>query len=637
MNTRKLLSATLLIAVISSQLFAQEMVSFPARASDLAEGAYWNVDEFNEGCCTLDLSVVKYSGQWDQWVSGTGSANNEYYVWDVPIYAPANGRIASCWRNFPDDPNATDQPPNNDQIFTGGNHVVIITDDNNAITINHLKAGTIRSELCPPNAGDTVYPATMDDPGDWRVAAYIEPEDRPRILEGEYIGRAGHSGAAGGPHLHMSVSPVLDNPDAFGREVLGGPVPFRFRQGWGHPFEKSDRDTPEGWYRLRGGEITGDPACGQYQSNSPGCGFRMFHPSPYLRRADASAGGINKVDTVFLSGNRAVTAVINSDDRLQLTSWDLIGLGEIDRKHDILAGVVKDVRVAKAAGNYVLVAVRGQYDELKLIAYYVNSVGSFTEVAEYTAGDIYKLEMAEVSNPTGHVVTAVRTKSGGNLKLIVWDLQFAYNGDASIERLGEAEAGAVSAIALSRARNFNGVFTAVRSGSANLEVIPWKISTDGLTLTRGNEGSAGQIGYDISAAALAQGVAVAVADSEGKLRVKTWEASAAGNITAIRETLVEGAVTEIDLLSTPLSGSNLTAAVRDSAGALRLIGLLSNGNGTNLRRAGSSKAGNATNIAAAGVYRSYVGLDPRDMILTAIRDGGGNLKLITWDTNLVNP
>jgi hypothetical protein len=625
MNIRKILSTTLLIAVISSQVFAQEMFSFPARSSDLAEGAYWNVAEFSEGCCTLDLSVVKYSGQWDQWVSGTGSANNEYYVWDVPIYAPANGRIASCWRNFPDDPNATDQPPNNDQIFTGGNHVVIITDDNNAITLNHLKAGTIRSELCPPNADDTVYPATMDDPGDWRVAAYIEPEDRPRILEGEYIGRAGHSGSAGGPHLHMSVSPVLDDPDAFGREALGGPVPFRFRQSWGHHYEASDRDTPEGWYRLRGEQI-----------NSGG-GNRLFHPSPYLRRDDASAGGIKKVDTVFLSGNRAVTALINSDDRLQLTSWDLIGLGEIDRKHDLLAGVVKDVRVAKAAGNYVLVAVRGQFDELKLIAYHLNSVGSFTEVAEYTAGDIYKLEMAELSNPAGYIVTAVRTKSGGNLKLIVWDLQFAYNGDASIERLGEAEAGAVSALSVSRARNFNGVFTAVRNSATNLEVIPWKISSDGLTLTKGNEGSSGQIGYDISAAALAQGVAVAVADSEGKLRVKTWEASAAGNITAIRDSLVEGAVTEIDLLSTPLSGSNFTAAVRDADGALRLIGLLSNGNGTNLRRAGSSKAGNATLIAAAGVYRSYVGLDPRDMILTAIRDGGGNLKLITWDTNLVNP
>ena len=31
------------------------------------------------------------------------------------------------------------------------------------------------------------------------------------------------------------------------------------------------------------------------------------------------------------------------------------------------------------------------------------------------------------------------------------------------------------------------------------------------------------------------------------------------------------------------------------------------------------------------------GKDPRDMILTAFKDSEGNLKLITWDTNLNNP
>lgn len=77
--------------------------------------------------------------------------------------------------------------------------------------------------------------------------------------------------------------------------------------------------------------------------------------------------------------------------------------------------------------------------------------------------------------------------------------------------------------------------------------------------------------------------------------------------------------------------------MRDSEGKLRLIGLLMNGNGSNLRRIGTSKAGPASLIAAAGVSRSYYGLDPRDMILTALRDSVGNLKLITWDTNLINP
>jgi hypothetical protein len=42
-------------------------------------------------------------------------------------------------------------------------------------------------------------------------------------------------------------------------------------------------------------------------------------------------------------------------------------------------------------------------------------------------------------------------------------------------------------------------------------------------------------------------------------------------------------------------------------------------------------------VAASSVSRSYVGNDPRDMILTTLKDASGNLKLITWDTNLVEP
>jgi hypothetical protein len=235
-----------------------ETFTFPARPSELDEGAVWSVSEFSEGCCTLDLVVRKYSEQQGKWVAGTGSSNDQAYTFNVPIYAPASGRIASCWRNFPDDPGPGVEPPNNDKIFTGGNHVVIITDDNNAVSIAHLKSGTIRPELCPRNNDNTTFPSTTDKEGAWRVASYIEPADRPRIREGEYIGRAGTSGNSSGPHLHISVAPVTGT-DGKGREALGDSVPFRFRQAWGHRFEATDKDTPDGWHRFRGGQFTGDP------------------------------------------------------------------------------------------------------------------------------------------------------------------------------------------------------------------------------------------------------------------------------------------------------------------------------------------------------------------------------------------
>ena len=106
---------------------------------------------------------------------------------------------------------------------------------------------------------------------------------------------------------------------------------------------------------------------------------------------------------------------------------------------------------------------------------------------------------------------------------------------------------------------------------------------------------------------------------------------------ARRDEVVGGSVSEIRMIGTPNAGSNLTMAVRDASGEMNLIGFVVNNDGTDLRRTGSSKAGAATKISLHGVSRSYPGLDSRDMVLTSLRDGAGNLKLITWDTNLVNP
>lgn len=231
---------------------------------------------------------------------------------------------------------------------------------------------------------------------------------------------------------------------------------------------------------------------------------------------------------------------------------------------------------------------------------------------------------------------AVRTESG-NLKLIVWDIAVANNGTASVVRLGDANAGAVSALSISRARNFHGVFTAVRDSENRLKVIPWKLTTDGATLTRGAFARAGVIGKKLDVAPLAQGVAAAVQDADGDLRVITWSANSAGNIGARRDTVVAGDVAEIRLVTAPHGGSNLTAALRSSTGKLLLVGFAVNNNGTDLRRIGSSRAGAASKISIDVVSRSYPGLDPRDMTLTGLRDASGDLKLVSWDTNLVNP
>ena len=605
-----------------------ETFSFPSRAADLGEGAYWVLDSSDEGCCTLDLTVMRWDG--NNWADGTDlSENDGYYTWNMPYYAPANGYIASCWRSFPDDPAPGVDPPNNANIFGGGNHVVIITDDNNAISLNHFKSNSIPAALCPSNPDGTPFPegGAQARQGDWRPQGYIEPEDRPRVREGDFIGRAGSSGNSSNPHLHFSVQPIIGE-DPWGREELDEPVPWHFRDAWAHPYDVNSQTTVDGWYRMRGGEFAADPNCAE-------CTATMVHPSPYLRRTSVSAGAVSGTDTLFLSSNRAVTSVIDGSGELLLISWELVGVDQLQRDQEIGAGAAKEVRIVEVSEDYILAAVRTQTDDLKMIGYHVDALGAFDRIGEYTAGKISALGLAVTNATDRKAVTAVREQNG-NLKLIAWDI--AFNGGVpSVARLGSASAGAVSALAVSHARNFHGVFTAVRETGNTLKVIPWKLSSDGMVFTRGTDATAGTVGTTLAVAPLASGVVVGMKDSQNNLRAISWTATSSGNMSTRRDEVVGGTVSEIRMIGTPGAGSNLTMAVRDGSGEMNLIGFVVNNDGTNLRRTGSSKAGAATKISLHGVSRSYPGLDPRDMVLTSLRDNGGNLKLITWDTNLVNP
>lgn len=616
-------------AFAPASALAGESITFPGRAADLAANSYWTVTEFSEGCCTLDMNVQRWDGS--KWAGGSGGGQNaDAYDWGVPLYAPAGGVIASCWRNFPDDPEKGVQPENNDQIFPGGNHVVIITDEGNAISLNHLKSGSTPAALCPSNPGNAKFPGTMVKEGDWRVAAYIDPAKRPRVREGEFVGRVGHSGKAGGVHLHWSLNQIVAQDDGFGRPKLANKSsPMNIRYAWAHPFDKNKLPTAAGWFRLRGTNFSGDPDCK--------CDYKMLHASPYLRRADAGAGAIKGGDVLFLSGNRAVTGTVSADTgKLKLIAWDLVGVDKIVRKGEIEAGAVKEVALAEVASDHVLAAVRQADDVLKMIAFRVGPTGNLQRVADMSAGKISRLDMASFGGAKKRAATAVRDE-GGNLKLIVWDIEVESDGSAKIARLGEESAGKVSVLSVARAAPFNGVFTAVKDSAGNLRVIPWKISGDGKSISRGEHATAGAVGNEISVASLKKGAAVAMRDSKGELRIITWSASASGSMGGRRETGTAGEISEVSLLTTPHGGSNLTSVVRDKSGGLLLIGWAVEDDGKNLRRVGSSEAGEAPKIAVGGVSRSYPGLDPRDMVMTAVRDGKGNLKLITWDTNLVNP
>lgn len=618
---------------------AQETFSFPTRAGDIPSDAIWAVDKFDEGDGLVqDFNVWRWNEGAGRWEKGSGgSANSANYDWGIPVYAPAGGFVVSCWRNFPDHPDTDTDHDRASEMFGGGNFLYILTGHGNGISINHLQSGSIPPELCPINAGSMAFPMNTDKEGGWRVDAYIEDSsDWPIVTEGQFIGRVGHNGNSGGPHLHMSSQPLISLAGAEGgRLEMGDWQPIRFRNVWGHDWDEDNRPASGDWYRWRGSSLFGDLSC-------PTCGTRAFLASPFLRRASDTAGDVKPaLDTLFVSSDRMVTATIGqTDSRLKLIRWDLVGVDGLNRRASIADVAAKDIHLAEPASDIVLAAIRQTDDRLRMAAFRVNAFGTLSLVAEKTYGTISALDMAEIPGVNRKAVVAVRT-AGGALKLIAFDVATTFAGgevQTEIERLGEIDGESIGAVRIAHARGFTGVYAAIRRSNGRLRVIPYTLSSGGTGFSAGTAANAGGIGANFDVAPLAKGVAVSVQDSGGLLRTMTWKAGPDGDLDPARKaTVVDFPVNQIRLMDTPHGASNVAGIVRNGAGDLELVAWAARDDGGGLRRIGSSVAGPVSGIAADVVSRSYPPNDPRDMIVTAMRDGDGELRLITWDTNLVDP
>ena len=640
-----LLASVLLLAASSG---TAQTISFPARASDLPDDVWWNMSGDHGGAHSRDLNVARKSGSgWTALKGNSNTTNSDHLIFDMPLYAPVDGEVVSCWANHPDNPrpgtphqgrccggdcsmscddNACPST-NACTIARAGNHVAIRKTDGNVVLLAHLKSGSVAASVCPNRAGFMSdarvragnYPAEsylrLCGPGETPGANGCVIS-RPQLKRGQLVARAGNSGASSGPHLHMDTTVVEESGGLLHK--VGNVIPTDLNFGW-----LKHRTDDSVWKPFLADAIRNNPV--------------IVNASPYLRRASASSGdNVTATSTLFLSSNRVITANIRQPiGNLKLRTWDLVGTSTLSFEADVEAGLAKEVYLGEPASDYVLAAVRQEDDYLKLIAYQVLPSGTLLRRADYTAGKISALDMATTIIGDRRSVTAIRDEDG-NLKLIAWDIQVAVDGTVSVVRLGQASAGAISAVAISHSKVFNGVFTAVRDGANELKVIPWKLSTDGRSFSRGASGSAGVIAADFDVAPLASGVAAAVKNSEGNLEIKTWSANSNGDIGSLRGSSGGGEASEITLLTSPHGGSNLTSVVRSSDGELYLIGWKIDSDGSNLRRLGSSRAGAASKISADSTWRSYTD-GPRDMIVTSMRMTGGDLRLISWDTNLVNP
>ncbi|WDI30711.1 FG-GAP-like repeat-containing protein [Hyphococcus flavus] len=306
---------------------AQQSYLFPGKSADLPSNAYWVVREFSEGENVLDLNIIQWKdGKWSDCKNGAagscGTPQNDL-MYNVPLYAPADGEIAGCWRNFPDNPNPPDR--RNDvvgvdsnvpkKIYRGGNAVNIITENGVIISLAHMAPGTIPPELCPLNAGSTVFPASVSKDGtDWYTTGYIPPGARPKVKKGDFVGRAGNSGFSSGVHLHIGLNPVLGMQG--GRENFGPNMPI--------PFERVYTQS----YNPNAGPVTNLWSAADTTINASTDGVTLFRPSGKFaddivwQRSNGQIHYWAMEDGQFSAG-------FNIDQPVSQT-WKPVGAGNVD-------------------------------------------------------------------------------------------------------------------------------------------------------------------------------------------------------------------------------------------------------------------------------------------------------------------
>ena len=613
----------------ATTLIAQN-VGFFGRAADLGENQFWVVKEFGEGPWVLDMHVERRtSTQWTRCRQGTSCPTNDGEItFGTPVYAPADGVIRTCWRNFDDNPSpgvidprvVSDDNPN-PKIFRGGNHVNIETYDNRVVFIGHMKKGSVPASLCPNNAEEA---NPNDRTGSYPTQSIIPAAQRASypVKRGQLIGYAGNSGVSTGPHVHMHIKTNTgDNTDG-----TDNGLPMFYMGAWAQSYSAYAGPLDNYWYKLDGRAI------------SSGSGNTMVHPAPFLRRTTETAGAVSSAEPVFLGPGRAVTAVRNGLGNLQLIAWAAPMDNTLVRQGDIVEGSANNVKVVAVSANHVVAGVKDASGNLKLILYYVSNTGTFQRLDDVTADSVHSFDMTVTNGSTKKVVVAMRRQSDDKLKVLVWD--FENGGTPHLQPAGSRLEGEITAVAVTGARNFLGVGVAVRTAEQTLKLIPYRLSADNSTIVRGADYEAVEVSTALDITAIPRGLVAAMRDGDGNLRVIAVQTSPNGNISGNKEALVwsAGEVSEVKITTTPnAAAGNVVTTVRDSVGELRLMSWTMNDDASSIRRGSSVKAGAATKASSAGgtIY-NYPGTDPRDVLLTAMRDSDGNFRLVEWEVNL-NP
>jgi hypothetical protein len=176
------------------------------------------------------------------------------------------------------------------------------------------------------------------------------------------------------------------------------------------------------------------------------------------------------------------------------------------------------------------------------------------------------------------------------------------------------------------------ILTAMQNGSGNLELIGWTYK-DG-TLTRAPVSPTAGTAKEVALALLSRRAVTAVRSGSNNLLLISWDAPAGlQSITRLQPDrpgkageASNIAITAIN--STAFVTAPLVTALRDGSGDLLLICWALNADGTFTRLGDSNPAGKPKQAGAV----SLVTITPvgNNIVVTAVRNGSGNLELIAW-------
>lgn len=215
------------------------------------------------------------------------------------------------------------------------------------------------------------------------------------------------------------------------------------------------------------------------------------------------------------------------------------------------------------------------------------------------------------------LITALRDASS-ELKLISWDL----TPPEKIVRRGDIAAGHASQIAIAEPRS-DIIVTALRDGDGNLRLISWRVESNG-TFTRRADAVAGPVSK-VALVTQQEGIVVAaVRTSDDNLKLIAWSVAPNGDITRRGDADADaGSISDVELAPTR-EFAGVVTAIRTGSGDLKLIAWQVSDNGNAITRRGDADAGSVKTVAVASRGNN------RQFLLTAVRDSEDRLRVIAW-------